>query len=74
MVTNEDREHELDLALARSVVDPWLMQFQKQLPRFWIPGLANYGTPLFLARALRTGNLAKLVKAAEAKEDEDGDL
>lgn len=63
-MTNEGREHELDLALAKSVVDSWLKKFQKKFPEVWVPGLANYGTPLFLARALRTGELAKLVERA----------
>lgn len=63
-MADEDREHELDLASAKKVVDPWLKRFQKKFPGFWIPGLANYGTPLFLARALRTGELAKLVEQA----------
>ena len=64
-----DEGHRQDLAVAKAVVDSWIEEFQKDNPEFWVPGMGNYATPTFLARALRTGALAKLVASGQDKKE-----
>lgn len=68
MARKQNEGHHQDLAVAKAVVVPWIARFQEANPGFWVPGMGNYATPAFLARALRTGALADLVASRDGGE------